>query len=411
MSRNWAGNVTFKAEGSVRPTSVEQVQELVSAAGRVRAVGGGHSFNTIADTPGLHLSVADLPDRIRIDGTTAAVPAGMRYGELAEALHAEGLALHNLASLPHITVAGACATGTHGSGDRNRTLAGVVAGVDLVRADGEFVALRRGDPGFDGAVVSLGALGVVTALLLDVVPAFEVRQHVYTGFPLRRLGEDFDAVFGLAYSVSAFTDWRGPDAAIWVKAHATDDPAAQREWLGATLADAPRHPVPGGLADGCTEQLGVVGAWHARLPHFRGEAVPSTGAELQSEYFVPRAAAPEACARLLALGERIAPVVQISEVRTVAAEELWLSPSRGQDVVGLHFTWHPDPAAVRAVLPEIEAALLPLGARPHWGKVSSIPPDVVRERYPRWSDFAALVAEFDPEGKFRNDLLDAHLGT
>jgi xylitol oxidase len=336
----------------------------------------------------------------------------MRYAQVAERLHADGFALANLASLPHISVAGAVATGTHGSGDGNRGLASAVAGLELVGPEGDLVRLdryQRADTGFAGAPVHLGALGVVTAVTLDVVPGFELSQHVYTGLPLDALAEDLTAVTGAGYSVSVFTDWHAPLARIWLKRR-TDAPPPPATLLGAVPATEPLHPIPGVPATHCTAQLGVPGPWHRRLPHFRPEFTPSAGEELQSEFLLPRTAAPAAFAALRALGARIAPVLQISEIRTVAADDLWLSPAYGRDSVALHFTWFRDPAAVAPVLAAVEQALTPLGARPHWGKLFTATPGQAAAGYERAGDFRALMDRHDPEGKFRNAFLRSLYG-
>jgi xylitol oxidase len=252
---NWAGNVTFRARHLHRPSSVDELRAVVAGADRLRPLGTGHSFNGIADTSGDLVSVAGLPPSITVDADarTVTVAAGVRYGELATHLHGAGFALHNLGSLPHISVAGACATGTHGSGRRNGNLATAVAGLTLVTADGSEVRLRRGDDGFAGAVVGLGALGVVTDLTLDIEPTYEVRQHVFDGLPHARLLGELDEVLGFGYSVSLFTDWTGPVTyQAWVKRR-LDEPEAPASWLGANLADGPRHPVPGMPTAHCTE--------------------------------------------------------------------------------------------------------------------------------------------------------------
>lgn len=405
---NWAGNIVLSAEQVITCSSVEQVQEVVAAGDRLRVLGSGHSFNRIADTTGTLLSLSGLPPVVEVDAAegSVTVSAGLRYGDVAERLHSAGFALHNLGSLPHISIAGACATGTHGSGDAHGTLASAVSALDLVRPDGELVRLARGDADFDGSVVGLGALGVVVGLTLDLVPGFEVRQHVYEGLPLGRLGAEFEEIFPSAYSVSAFTDWRGPAVQIWRKALADD--GFEPQWPGVTPADGPRHPVPGMNTAYSTEQLGVAGPWYERLPHFRLGFTPSNGDELQSEYFLPRAAGPAAFEALARLGDRIAPLLHISEVRTIAAEDLWLSPSQGRDTVAFHFTWLPEPEGVAAVVEAMEAELVPLGARPHWGKVFTAAPEVVRAAYERSDDFAGLLARTDPAGKFRNSYLDTY---
>jgi alditol oxidase len=405
---NWAGNVTFRARQVRGPSSVDELRAVVAGADRVRALGTGHSFNRIADTDGDLVSVAGLPPTMTIDADarTVTVAGGVRYGELAGHLHEAGFALHNLGSLPHISVAGACATGTHGSGVANGNLATAVAAVTMVTADGDLVRLRRGDDGFAGAVVALGALGVVIELTLDIEPTFEVRQYVYDGLPHASALDNLAEVLGAGYSVSLFTDWTAPVAyQVWVKRRA-DESAAPATWLGATLADGPRHPVPGMPTANCTEQLGRPGPWHLRLPHFRMEFTPSSGEELQSEFFVPLHRAVEALAAVEAIRDRIAPVLQISEIRTIAADELWLSPAYGRDSLGVHFTWVADTAAVMPVVDAVEERLAPLQARPHWGKLFGRYPVGL---YPHRDEFAALVRRYDPRGVFGNEMLDAYL--
>ncbi|WP_350278146.1 FAD-binding protein [Kribbella sp. HUAS MG21] len=403
---NWAGNVSFASELR-RPRSVEELQELVAAAEKVRVLGTGHSFNRIADSSGALVSVQDLPKVVELDDRGATVSAGLRYGEITAALQARGLALHNLGSLPHISVAGACSTGTHGSGDGNGPLADAVNAITFVNAEGELVTLTREDPDFAGSIISLGALGVTVSLTLDVQPTYEISQVVYDGLPVERLGTDFAEVMGSAYSVSAFTDWVDPEVMVWRKRRELAAP--EPEWLGAKLADGPRHPIKVMPADYATQQGGVPGPWNERLPHFRLEFTPSNGDELQSEYFVARERAAEAFDVLRALGNRFAPVIQVSEVRTIAADELWLSPSQGRDTVALHFTWIQDEALVRPVVAALEEALAPLDARPHWGKVFAADATTLAERYPRVKDFIGLATRHDPTGKFRNPYLDTYL--
>jgi alditol oxidase len=413
---NWAGNVTFAAERFRRPASVPDLQRLVAGSRRVRPLGTGHSFNRLADTTGDLVSLEGLPRLIEIDTPNAAVTisAGLRYGELADALHRAGRALHNLGSLPHISVAGACATATHGSGDTNGNLATAVSALELVTADGDLVTARRdAGPGrFPGTVVGLGALGVVTSMTLDTVPAFSVRQYVYEGLPYEQVAEHFDAIMSGAYSVSLFTDWRSARIRqAWLKrrADAADSPEPEPRWLGGRLADGPRNPVPGMPPSYCTEQLGLPGPWHERLPHFRPEFTPSSGDELQSEYLLPRAAAIDALRVLDQIAGRLAAVTHISEIRTVAADELWLSPCYQRDTVAFHFTWINDWRAVAPVLAEVEERLAPLRARPHWGKLFSMAPETLAGLYPRLDDFRRLMRDHDPAGKFRNELLDCYL--
>lgn len=413
--RNWAGNVDFRAARVHRPSSVGELGKIVAGARRVRALGTGHSFNRIADTDADLVLTAGLPPETRVDAAagTATVAAGMRLAEISARLHAAGFALANLPSLPHISPAGAVATGTHGSGEGNQNLAGFVRALRMVGADGQVVELERGEADFPGAVVALGALGVVTHLTLDVEPTYDVAQYVYEDVPLDAVAEQYAQVAASGYSVSVFTEWASGRCAVWRKLRVggTDGAAGAGEsFLGGRLATCALHPVPGMPAENCTPQLGVPGPWHERLPHFRPEFTPSNGAELQSEFFVARERAGEAITAVQRLGARIASVLQISEIRSIAADELWLSPAYGRDSVALHFTWVADRAAVTPALEQVEAALLPLGARPHWGKVFAGGPAAAVAGYPRAADFGALMERHDPRGKFRNAFVERLFG-
>ncbi|MGW0572194.1 D-arabinono-1,4-lactone oxidase [Streptomyces tauricus] len=407
--RNWAGNITYAAKELHRPRSLDALRSLVAGSPHARVLGSGHSFNLIADpgTEGVLLSLTALPPSVEVDtaARTVRVAGGVRYAELARTVHDHGLALPNMASLPHISVAGSVATGTHGSGNTNGSLASPVREVELVLGDGSVLAIGRDDARFDGAVTSLGALGVVTALTLDLEPDFEVAQHVFGPLPLA--GLDFETVSASAYSVSLFTDWqRSGFVQAWVKRR-TDVPWDGFPW--AEPAAEAMHPVPGMPAVNCTQQFGVPGPWHERLPHFRPEFTPSSGAELQSEYLLPRSYAVDALHAVDAIRATIAPVLQICEVRTVAADRQWLSPAYGRDTVAFHFTWVEDTAAVLPVVRRLEEALAPFDARPHWGKVFTADASDLRGRYPRMDDFAALVADLDPTETFRNAFVDAVL--
>lgn len=413
--RNWAGNHTFGASSAHLPETVEHVRELVAGGGHVHALGAAHSFNDIADTPGDLLSLDRLNRVLSIDHDrrTVTFEAGIRYGELCAALHEAGFAIHNTASLPHISVAGACATSTHGSGDRNGSLATAVAALELVTADGSLVSLSREHDGerFRGAVVGLGALGVVTQMTLDIVPAFQVRQVVYRDLPVEQLEMHFDDITASGYSVSLFTDWSGPRInQVWVKRRNADDqitqgPSSPQELFGAQCATVNLHPVASLSAESCTVQLDVPGPWHERLFHFRMEFVPASGAELQSEYFVPRRHALDAFRAIDRLAGRIVPLLQMSEIRTVAADDLWMSPFYGEDSAAFHFSWKLDVPGVAAFLPDLETALIPFDARPHWAKLFTTSPARLLSLYPRLPDFIALTHELDPTGKFHNAYL------
>jgi alditol oxidase len=416
LRTNWAGNITFGAPELYRPATVPELQVAVSKARRIRVLATGHSFNDLADSPGAQVSLAGLPPEVSVDSAahTAKVAAGLSYAELAPRLDAHGFALRNLASLPHISVAGATATATHGSGVANQNLAAAVAGLTQVTADGDVVELRRGGDGFDGAVVHLGALGVVVSLILDLVPSFDVSQRVYENLPMAILDDHFADLMAGGYSVSLFTDWRGPRLTqIWIKQRAdAPGPSAvpQAPWFTAVAAREARHPVPGVSPDACTGQLGVPGRWYDRLPHFRPDFRPSAGDELQSEYLLPVAHAVPALHALDQIRDRLAPVLQICEIRAVAADELWLSTSYRQDSVAFHFTWIAEGAAVLPVVTLLEHRLAPFGPRPHWGKLFTTTPEDLRARYERLPDFLGLMRRLDPSGKFRNAYTDRYLG-
>jgi alditol oxidase len=417
---NWAGNVAFGAPDFYRPATVPELQRAVARAGRIRVLGTGHSFNDMADSPGAQVSLAGLPAEVSVDSAArlARVAAGLSYAQVAVRLDAHGFALRNLASLPHISVAGATATATHGSGAANQNLAAAVAGLTLVTADGELAGIRRGDDGFAGAVVHLGALGVVVSLLLDLVPGFEVSQRVYEDLPLAALDDHFTDVMAAGYSVSLFTDWRAPRLTqVWIKQRLdpptpptpptpSDPSVPQASWFTASPAATARNPVPGASPDACTQQLGVPGRWYDRLPHFRPEFKPSAGDELQSEYLLPVAHAVPALHALNEIRDHLAPVLQICEVRVIAADDLWLSTAYDRDSVAFHFTWIADAASVLPVVARLEQALAPFAPRPHWGKVFTTSPEDLRARYPRLPDFLALMRRLDPEGKFRNPYTD-----
>ncbi|ASN50855.1 D-arabinono-1,4-lactone oxidase [Sinomonas sp. R1AF57] len=417
--KNWAGNLDYSAASVARPESTAELAELVAAAARrgdrVKALGSRHCFNDVADTSGLQVVLDRMPGGVELDSSraTVRVPGGRAYGELALALERAGWALKNMASLPHISVAGAVQTGTHGSGTRNPGLASAVKAVELMRASGDIERLEEGDGDeFLGSVVALGALGIVTALELAIEPSYQVRQQVFEDLPWEAVLADYDAVAGDGYSVSLFTDYAGDCVQqVWRKVRLDAEPGpAPSSFHGAVPATRQRHPLPEMDAVNCTEQLDVPGPWLDRLPHFRHEFTPSAGDELQTEYLLPRVHAAEALQSVRGLAERLAPLLFVSEVRTVASDEFWLSPSYRQDSIALHFTWRPLPVEVEAFLPELEDSLAPFGARPHWGKVFSLTAPQLRGLYPRFDDFRDLVAARDPAGLFRNAYLDRTLG-
>lgn len=412
VTKNWAGNYAYRATRIHEPATLDELRAIVARAPKIHALGSRHCFNDIADSGEL-VSLDGLDQGIEIDreSGTATVPAGIRYGELARALEREGLALHAMASLPHISVAGAVATATHGSGDANGNLATAVSALELVTSEGEIVTVARGDDDFPGMVVGLGALGIVTRLTIDVQPSYLMRQQVFEHLAWDVLFDRFDDVTSGAESVSLFTNYGDAIDEVWLKSRV--DPEQPRplldEFLGARAATRKLHPVPELSPENCTEQLGVPGCWADRLPHFRMDAVPASGNELQSEYMVPRRHAVEAIRAVRELAPTFRPHLWTSEIRTVAADDLWLSSAYGTDTVCLHFSWRNDPAAVDRVLPALEAALAPFSPRPHWGKLFLATASELEPRYERLPDFRRLAERLDPRGAFRNAFLERHV--
>lgn len=414
--KNWAGNLTYSTDHLEAVTSLQQVRDYVKHELNLKVLGTRHCFNNIADSTHSLLSLKSMDQVVELDtrASTVTVDAGITYGQLAPFLHNKGFALHNLASLPHISVAGACSTATHGSGEKNGNLATAVSGLEFVNAAGDLVHLsRRKDPEtFPGAVVGLGALGVITKLTLDLQPTFLVRQYVYENLPLAEFKEHFDAIEASAYSVSLFTDWQKQRMnEVWIK-NRVDVPKsfdAAPTFFGATRAAKNLHPIAEISPENCTEQLGVPGPWYERLPHFKMGFTPSAGKELQSEYFVPREHAVEALLAIERLRDQITPVLLISEIRAIAGDDLWLSPCYRQPCVTIHFTWKQDWPAVSKLLPVIEKELAPFHARPHWGKLFNTSPAVLKSIYKKLPDFTKLALSCDPHGKFRNDYLNRNV--
>lgn len=415
--KNWAGNITYSTDKVHYPATVEQVQEVVQKSSKIKGLGSRHSFNTIADNTASQVSLGAMNKVLSLDTAahTVTVEGGMRYGELAPYLHDNGYAIPNLASLPHISIAGACATATHGSGLNNGNLATAVSALELVNAAGQVVSISREKDRelLNGAVVNLGALGIFTKLTLDLQPTFNMKQVVYRNLPMGELGQGFMAVMGSGYSVSLFTTWRNQTIdQVWVKSMEKGDASvAAPAFYGAKPATQKMHPLAELSAEHATEQLGTTGAWYERLPHFKMGFMPSAGEELQSEYFVPLEHAYEAMVALEKLHEKITPHLFVSEIRTIAADELWMSPCYKKACMAFHFTWKQEWEAVKNVLPLIEEALAPFNAVPHWGKLFTMAPSVLQSRFSKLTDFRQLIHQYDPHGKFSNEYLSKYLFT
>ena len=414
--KNWAGNLEYSTESLYSANSLDQARDFVKKQSQLKVLGTRHCFNNIADSKYNFLSLRSMDKVIALDpqAHTVTVEAGISYGQLAPYLESKGFALHNLASLPHISIAGACSTATHGSGVKNGNLATAVSALEIVTATGDVVSLSRQKDGetFRGAVVGLGALGAITKITLDIQPTFTMRQYVYENLPLNQMKEHFEAIESSAYSVSLFTDWQKQRLnEVWIKSRVEEGKAfdATSEFFGAKLATRNLHPIAELSAENCTEQMGVPGPWYERLPHFRMGFTPSAGKELQSEYFVPRQHAIEAILAVERLRDQVGPHLMISEIRAIAADELWMSPCYKQACVTIHFTWKQDWPAVSKLLPVIEKELAPFKARPHWGKLFTTSPAQLKSIYEKMPEFIQLSKHYDPSGKFRNEFLDRNI--
>lgn len=415
VRKNWAGNYTYKAQNLHQPNTVEEVQVLVKKLNQQKALGSCHCFNDIADSPLDQISTLNLNKVVSLDekAMTVTVEGGSKYGQFSPELDKKGYALHNLASLPHISVAGACATATHGSGMKNGNLASAASAIEMVTGTGDIITLSREKDGdkFNGAVVGLGALGIITKVTLDVQKSFQVRQDLFQDLPLQQLKEHFEEIMSSGYSVSLFTDWQnGIISQVWVKRKVEADTKAMgADFFGAKAATKNLHPITALSAENCTDQMGVAGPWYERLPHFKMGFTPSSGEELQSEFFVPRQNAVDAILALEKKRDQITPQLMITEIRAIAADNLWMSPCYKQDCIAIHFTWKQHIPEVMQLLPMIEAELAPFNYRPHWGKLFTIAPALLHSRYERLPDFLNLVKEYDPKGKFKNDYLNKNI--
>lgn len=403
---NWAGTYRYRAQQVIAVGSRDELIELVRSSQRVRALGTRHSFNDIADSAGVLVELAVRGEPVIDEARRrVSVPSGMTYGALGQILHARGWALHNLGSLPHISVAGACATGTHGSGATNQCLAASVCGIELVTGRGELTYIDDQDPRLLGAVVALGALGIATSLTLRIEPTFDMRQDVFVDMPWSGLGR-LDEIMSSAYSVSLFTRWKGVVDLVWTKSRLFEGATEPTEPFRDAVSEAQPMSPTGDDPENTTDQCGVPGPWNERLPHFRFDGIPSHGDEIQSEYFVARERGLEALSALETIADGFSPHLIVSELRYVAADELWLSPAYERDYLAIHFTWRRHPVEVQQLLRTIEETLMPFEARPHWGKWFTMDTSRVSRLYRRLPEFEDLVRHMDPEKKFHNAFLD-----
>jgi len=400
--QNWSKNIDFNDRQYFQPETLAELQEIVRTHPKIRARGSAHSFNEIANTSSYSINLLKMPKVIEVnsDSKSVKVSAGLTYGELAPELQKQGWALNNLASLPHISIAGSVSTGTHGSGMKNQNLANQVLSLDIVTAEGELRQIDRANPAFNALVVGLGLGGIVYQYELKIEPTYQVRQVIYPEIPLDILQRNFEQIMGTAYSVSYFTDWSSAQVGnLWCKFR--DSEVIPDSVGGSAKADKKFHPIPSVDPVACTDQLGIPGEWHQRIPHFKLEFTPSVGEEIQSEFFVDRKDAPAAIQAVSELGLEITPLLWITELRTFAADQLWLSGAFERDVLAIHFTWK-KVDAIYPVIEKVEAALRPFNYRPHWGKVFTADATYLKSVYPKMSEFKALAEALDPTSKFEN---------
>jgi xylitol oxidase len=410
--KNWAGNLEYSTANVHYPKTVEEVQAVIKKCDQLRALGSRHSFNKIADSDKNQISLKEMNKVVALDkkANTITLEGGARYGEFAEYLYKSGYALPNLASLPHITVAGACATATHGSGVKNGNLSTAVSAIEFVNASGDLVTIskQKDEAEFFGAVVGLGAFGVVTKITLDLLPAFDMKQVVYRNLPMQELKNHFDDIQSKGYSVSLFTNWQNKNInEVWIKSRVEKGAIIPEDLdlFGAKRATQNMHPVEDQSAENVTDQMGQPGPWYERMPHFKMGFTPSTGKELQSEYFVPIEHAFEAMMAIEKMHDKIGPHLFISEIRTINADNFWMSPCYKKTCVAIHTTWKQEVDIVMGLLPLMEAQLAPFNPIPHWAKLSTMTPTVRQSRFEKINDFKHLVARHDPQGKFRNEFL------
>jgi xylitol oxidase len=400
--QNWSKNVDFNDRDFLQPGSLAELQEMVRLNQKIRARGTAHSFNEIANTSSYAINLAKMPRVIEVNSEKSSirVAAGLTYGELAPVLHSQGWALNNLASLPHISIAGSISTGTHGSGIKNQNLANQVLSLDIVTSEGELRHIDRTNPALSTLVIGLGLGGIVYQYELKVEPTFEIRQVIYPQIPFDILQRNFDQIMGTAYSVSYFTDWSSDQVGnLWCKFR--DHEVIPESVGGISKAESKYHPIPSVDPTACTDQFGESGDWHQRLPHFKLEFTPSVGEEIQTEFFIDRKDAAAALDAILKLGDVITPLLWITELRTIAADEIWLSGAYQRDTIAIHFTWKKEDA-IYSVIQKVEDALRPFNYRPHWGKVFTADAKYLSTVYPRMGEFKALILALDPSKKFEN---------
>lgn len=411
--KNWVGNLQYNSKKYFQPERVGQIQELVKNSKRIKTLGSRHCFNSIADCDETHLSLAKMNKMLAIDENemTVTIEGGAQYSDFCVELNEAGFALPNLASLANISVVGACATATHGSGVNNQSLASSISEIELVDGNGGIITLSRQKDAekFNGVVVNIGAIGIVTKLKLDIEKSFQVRQDLFENLSIEQLAENFDEITSSGYSVSLFTNFQKSIRVMNIKRRIDENISdLPKEFFGATAAKESINSR--GIPDtNRSPQMGVSGCWFECLPHFKFSKQLIQGEEIQSEYYVERKNAVEAILALEEISNIIFPQIIVAEIRSIKADNHWLSPFYRGDSVGIHFSWKLNEREVMKILPEIEKVLAPYKPIPHWGKLFTISREELHAYYPKMSEFIGLCEEFDPNGKFRNEYLNKYI--
>jgi FAD/FMN-containing dehydrogenase len=394
---NWVGNQSFSPASTASPHDEEEVTARVREAAergqQVRVAGAGHSFTPVVQTDGLLLDLSALRGVVATDPTRkrATALAATRIHDFYEPLWAAGLALRNQGDIDTQQIAGAVATGTHGSGTRYTSLSGVVRGVRLVTASGEVREIGEDEPDLlHAAQVSVGMLGVVTQLELEVTDAYRLREHV----SLRAwddVMEHWDQLVAEHRHFGMFwlpTEESGALYNLDGHGERLEDQCYVKVY-DEVGPDVPDDDTVGRRVDRCYRIFPMV-----YDPNFH-----------ELEYFVALDRAPEALRAMRELMMRSLPdSVYPLEVRTVGPDEAFLSPQHGTPTVVISVSGTPG-TDYWAYLRSVDALLAGYDARVHWGKLHFMTPERLHALYPRADDFIALRRELDPSGMFLNDHL------
>ncbi|KAI1700234.1 d-arabinono-1,4-lactone oxidase domain-containing protein [Ditylenchus destructor] len=356
---NWGNNFRFSTQNIQYPTSVEEVQQIVRNANKLRVVGTRHSFSKIADSPNTMLSTLALKNIIGFDPTVPSitVQAGITYTDLNPFLPNYG----------------------------------------------------PNDPELKAIAVGLGAFGVITQVELEVEPTFNLTNYVFVNMPEQDIYDHFDEIENLGYSVQLFTDFSTPgvwdQVWVWVRSDENSNVGNMQNLYGATRTHEQVTAIEA-LPPTYLMEQGKEQPWYYGLVDYHLGLSGFDGAEIQSEYFMPYENAIPAIQAVSNFSDLIAPRVYTMLIRTIKGDDLWMSESFNETTVAIHFTWKPNMTAVMEVLPQIEQALLPYGARPHWGKVFAQGPETYLHRYPKLNQWKQLAETLDPTHKFRNKFLE-----